>query len=366
MNKSFYAEYADKYFGNLVLSIVERLNEKRTNALTYLYRDMLVPTFSADGTWQSIIADYTRVAADVVALDSELPLKSRDSIEVAHGYLPKLGMKLFLTEKQMDDLDTMLAKGLPINQVIQAMFADVPRCIEGIYERIEEMFLAELSSGVAITNHNVGTGVRLDIGYLDANKFTAIDTVWKNDVTGAYNSDALILDDMEQIFDKALADQNTITDIFCDDYALRAMYRNNQFKQQYAFNQDFVGSNIPTLDFDKAAQVVMTKWGATLHRVARKIKTEVNGIKRTHSPWAEGRIIFTCSPVVGNLVYGNLAENSRRVANVTYQEADNFILASRYSDNDPLREFTSAQAKVVPIIQNVDQIYSLDPKNVQG
>ena len=76
MEKSMYFEYAEKFFPQLVLSVVEKLNDS-SRPLTYLYRDLLTRQFSADGKWASILAHYTQVAADVVALDSELPLKAR-------------------------------------------------------------------------------------------------------------------------------------------------------------------------------------------------------------------------------------------------------------------------------------------------
>ena len=165
MEQSLYFEYVKKYFPMLVVSIIERLNEKRTNQLPYLYKQLLTPDFSADGRWASILAEYNRVAADVVALDSELPLKSRDSIETASGEIPKLGMKLYLTEKQMKDIDSMIAQGLPINTILNKIFNDLPRCIEGVWERIEDMFLSEMSTGVGLSTRNNGTGVRVDVGY---------------------------------------------------------------------------------------------------------------------------------------------------------------------------------------------------------
>ena len=148
MQQSLYFQYTEKYFPLLVLSIVEKLNEKRQQSLPYLYKDMLTPQYSSDGMWASVLAQYTRVAADVVALDAELPLKSLDTIEVAHGEIPKLGMKLYLTEKQMKDIENMIAKQMPIQQIIGKIFVNLRRCIEGIFERLEDMFLSELSTGV--------------------------------------------------------------------------------------------------------------------------------------------------------------------------------------------------------------------------
>ena len=65
-------------------------------------------------------------------------------------------------------------------------------------------------------------------------------------------------------------------------------------------------------------------------------------------------------------MWTNCAEATRPVNGVTYQTADNAILVSRYSTNDPLREFTSSQAMIVPIISNVDMIYTVDSTKIVG
>lgn len=156
MEKSLYLEYVKRYFPALVTSIIERINEKRTTQLPYLYKQLLTPDFSADGRWASVLAEYNRVAADVVALDSELPLKTRDSIETASGDIPKIGMKLYLTEKHMKDIDAMIAQQMSIGQIVNKIFNDLPRCLEGVWERIEDMFLSEMSTGVGLSERKIG------------------------------------------------------------------------------------------------------------------------------------------------------------------------------------------------------------------
>lgn len=359
-SQSIYFNYVKKFFPSLVLSVTEKMNDS-TRPLSYLYRDLLTRQYSADGRWASILAEYTRVAADVVSLGSELPLKSRDSIASVTGDIPKMGMKLSLTEKQIKDIDAMLAQpNLPFTTVIQNMFADVPRCIEGIYERIEDIFLSEMSTGVGLSDMNNGTGVRVNVGYREANQFTSQAGAW------ATNENAKPIDDIQKVFDKALADGNTITDVYMDDFALRAMYKNKQVREQFAFVQNFVGTNIPNLSFDQLSLMFLSVFGVTLHRVSRKIRTEINGVKEAHSPWEQGRVVFTCDAKIGSLVWTTLAEASRPLPNVVYQPADEFILASRYSFTDPFREITAAQAMVVPIINNVDRIYTLDPTTDLG
>lgn len=358
MEKSFYFEYVQKFFPQLVLSIVEKINERNKTKQTYMYKNLLNPDFSADGKWASILADYSRVAADVVSLDSELPLKKRDSLSTATGDIPKLGMKLYLTEKQMKDIDNMIAQGLSVNLIINKIFADTPRCLEGVWERIEDMFLSGLSTGVALSTRNNGTGIRLSYGYKDENQF-GVATLWNG-------ADAKVMDDIKRVMDKADEDSNTITDIWADDTWLNAFYTNQQAREQWAFINKFVGTSVPALDLDSAAETLKKKFGITLHRVNRKIKTEINGVRQSHKPWKDGTAVFTCDEKLGSLVWTTLAENTRPVAGVVYQTADEFILLSKYAKNDPLQEFTSSQAMVVPVIDNVDRIYCLDSKTVQA
>lgn len=361
MEKSLYFQWTEKYFPQLVLSVVEQINERNASSqFPYLYRTLLSRRYSLDGRWASILANYTRVAADVVALDSELPLKSRDTLEKVTGDIPKLGLKLQLTEKQMKEIDGMIAQGLPEEQIVRAIFGDTARVIAAIYERIEDLFLSEFSTGVGISTRSNGTGVRIDVGYKQENQ-KGVAVVWNG------NADtATPIDDFQKIFDKALEDGNTITDVYADDYALRAMYQSKQVRESFAFLSGFVGDKIPTLNFEQVARVVNTNWGWTLHRVARKIKTELNGTRASHSPWAEGRVVFACDDTVGALVWTNVAEATRPVAGVTYQTADEFILAKRFSTTDPLKEITASEAMVIPVVDGVDRIYTLDSKTAEA
>lgn len=363
MNESLYFELVKKFFPNLVLSLVEKYNSKAEGiALTYLYKDFLAPNYSSDGRWASILADYNRVAADIVSLSSPLPIKSREAIETASGKLPKLGLKMELGEQEMKNIDALLRQpNANLNLVTQKIFDDVPRCITAIYERCEDMFLSGLSTGIALAERNEGTGIRIDYGYKTANKF-GVTTVW--DDTADTNTP---IDDIERVIDKAtLEDGNTPLHLFADDTWLRNFYKSKQVREQYAFDQDFVGSNIPTLDFNKAADVVLRRWGLRLHRVARSIKTEINGVRKVHSPWAKGVAAFACDDRLGSLVYTDVAEQTRPVNGVEYQTADDYILLSKYSKSDPLREYTASQAMVAPIIDNVDRIYLLDTNTVQA
>lgn len=365
MEKSLYFQYVNKYFPQLVLAIVAKLNDTN-RPLSYMFRDLLTPSFSVDGRWSTLTGNYTRVAADVVAMDSPLPLIKRDTVEAASGYIPKMGLKLFLNEKQMSDIEAMLAVGTPIDQVVRVIFEDTPKVIEAIYERIEYMLLLGLSTGAALATEaegNRGVGVRLNYGFKAANQF-GVSVKWNGNAATCKP-----FDDIKKVMDKAEEDGNTIIRVYADDQWIDDACASEQVRNYYAFalnNTVTAAANVPVLDREQLYSIIMRKYGIEVVRINRSVRTEKNGVQTSVKPWKKGSATFVCDERVGDLVWTNLAEASHRVAGVTYETANDFILVSKYRENDPLREYTSSQARVVPVIANVDRIYTLDSTAVQA
>ncbi|MCH5331506.1 MAG: major capsid protein [Alistipes sp.] len=363
MEKSLYGALVDKYFANLVLSITARLNDKAQDGLPYLYKQLLGTDYSTDGKWSTLTGAYTRVAADVVAMDSPLPLKKRDALAVAGGNIPKLGMELYLNENQMSEIDALLRMDKPnINAILRKVFGDTNRVIEGVFERMEGMFLQGFSTGVALADtDNVGTGIRVDYGYLDANKF-GVKAKWEGNATTAK-----ALDDIEKVKAKATADGNRIVKAYADPYFFSNIAENAQVRSQFAFNSGFVGTDVPILDDTQVSALMQRKFGFPVYKVDRAVLTEKNGVQTSHKYWQEGIIAFVCDEEIGSVVWTDLAEMNHPVAGVDYQTADEYILVSKYRDNRPaLREYTASQARAIPVISNPDRIYTLDIKSVQA
>lgn len=361
MEQSLFIQWVNKYYPALVLRTVETLNEKNQTALTYLFKQLLRKEYSVDGRWSTLTGAYTRVAADVVAMDSSLPLKTRDALEKASGEIAKMGMELQLTEKQMSDIDAMIAQQMPEAQIVAKVLADVPRVIEGIFEQLELQFLQGLSTGVALTNaNNVGTGVRVNYGYLTANQF-GVSVLWSTPAT------SVVVDDINRVLTKALNDGHKVIHAYGNTATFNALVASKQFKEQFAFNQGFVGSSIPAPTTDQANKVFRDLWGFDYTKVDRTIKIEKDGTKTNVTPWKDGTIVFTCDDQVGSVVWTRLAEMNRPAKHVSYQTAEDYILVSKYHTVRPsFAEFTTSQARVVPIVTNVDRIYTLDTKTVQA
>lgn len=365
MEQSLFFDYVKKYFPQLVLQTVEKLNDSN-RPLTYMFRTLFTPRFSVDGRWATLKGNYTRVTADIVAMDSKIPLIKRDTIETANGFIPKLGVGMTLNEKQMSDIDAMIAQGVPELQVARAIFEDTPKVIEAIYERLEYMALAGLSTGLATadSDNNKGQETRINYGFVTANKF-GVSAVWKNNSTTAKP-----FDDIKRVLNKAEEDGNTVIRVFADDQWIDDACASEQVRNYFAFavNNTTVANSgtLPILDREQLETILQRKYGIELVRVNRSIRTEKNGKQTSIKPWKTGSATFVCDDVLGDLVWTNLAEMTRPVAGVTYTTAENYILVSKYRKNDPLVEFTTSQSRVIPVISNVDRIYTLDSTQVQA
>lgn len=360
MEQSLFLEYVNKWFPGIVIGMSEKINGSALEP-SYLHKRFLTPEYSQDGKWQSITGLFTRVMADVVAMDSSLPLKKRDAILRATGEIPKQGMELKLNETELTKLKNLIKTGAKESMIVQKLFADVAKCIYGIHDRNEFMFLQGLSSGVTLVTDatNVGTGIRLDFGYFTENKF-GVTTLWSNPAS-------LPFDDIQRVLDKATMDGNTITRVMLDKTAFNNLAKTTQAKELYAFNQSFVGSNIPSPSLDQMNLFVSSRYGFVFELVDRSLRYEKNGVQTSIKPWQDGAVIFLANEKVGQLVWSELAEAAYPVAGVAYQTSDEYILVSKYRMNRPsLGEFSNSQALVCPVIGAVDQIYQLDSKTLQA
>jgi hypothetical protein len=352
MNQSLFVQFI-AYFALLSKTIEEKVNGKKTE-LTYLHKQMLTERLSVDLQWKSLSVNSNIVAADIVALDSALPLKKRDSFGTASGDIPKVGMKMQLSEKQMTDIDVLKARNVETSVLVDKIFDDQKKVTMGIHERNEFIFLQALSTGVGLVEdeNNVGTGIRVDFGYPNSNKYGAV-KAWSDPT-------AKPIDDIKRIVKAARIAGDNIKFLLMSDTAFDRMADNQQTRENFAFSQGFVGSTIPTPDFQQVNELMQRKFGLEIVIVDRTVITERDGVRTVNTPWAVDNVIFLTSMNVGELTYGILAEETRKSPKVMYEKSGSYILLKKWSTDEPFAEFTSSQALVLPVINNVGSIYLLN------
>lgn len=362
MNESLFIEFVKSIWPKLALYIKEKVNNGKE--LTYLHKTMLRSVYSADQKWEGTSANTNYVSADVVAMDSPLPPKKRDAISQSNGTLPKIGMKKILKETQINAInimrarltmaDTPEAKKAEKARILERLTDDALACSVGIDERNEANFLTALSEGVIVVEdeENTGTGVRLDYGYLDENQF-GVDVV-----------DHVSKESIERVIDAADANGISFTRIAIALSTYKKMRQEDWAKEMVASYKGLTFTSaaklpVPTAsDFDAAFADEFG--GITFLKIDRSVITEKNGVRKTYKPFSANKLVFLTTEEVGSLVWGTLAEATNPVQGVVYSTVDSYKLIAKYSKTDPLQEFTSGQALVAPVIENVDQIYVID------
>lgn len=368
MEKSLFIEYVSKVWPKLSLFVQEKVNNQK-KPLKYYHKEMLTPVYSADQKWEGTSANTTYVAADMVAMDSPLPLKNRDSIAQASGKLPKVGMKKVLRETQINAINIMKAhlsmtsdanaKKAQLQRIFNKITDDGYACSVGIDERNEFNFLKGLSDGIILVEDedNTGTGLRIRYGYLPSNSF-GVETV--GSITG---------DDIERVLSKANDDQNSLSVVAIALSTYNKIRKSQWAKELVAANKEQTVTETAKLPVPNASsfdEAFKEEYGLDFLKIDRTVIIEKNGKRNSYKPFNANKLIFLPSADnVGSLVWGTLAEDTNRVNGVEYATVDSYKLISRYSKTDPLQEFTNGQALVLPVIENVDQIYSLDLSEAQ-
>ncbi|WP_231464690.1 major capsid protein [Pedobacter sp. Leaf132] len=361
MEVTKYLELVEGYFPGLVLKIVETINGTNSQR-TYLFRRFLKKTYSVDGKWEAITVNGQVITADYVAMDSPLPLKRRPSQSSASGTIPKSGLEMQLNESQMDAIDTMIALQKPQALIAAKLLEHLPIVILAVYETIESTFLQSLSTGVGLIqdDKNTGVGIRMDFKYRNDHKF-GVTKLWSDPTSKPF-------DDLNRARAKAKAEGGkTITKWLITESDLMNIASTNQAKQLFAFSQNFVGENIPEPDFDQLNATAKKRFKYDFEVVDRSMVSQKNGVNTTYQPWAEHAVVGICTEQLGDLVWKEPAEKNRPVDGVKYESPEDFLLVSQFRVNRPtLAEVVNSQARIVPVISAINDIFLLDSNTIQG
>lgn len=365
---TMFPEYVDKYFGKVIGKITERYNGEKAKQ-NLLYKTMLAEEYSADLSWGATELDNVIVAADVVAMDASIPLKKRGRISTASGKLSKIALKFRKGEKDISDLNIIIARGTDEATIAGKVLNDVPRVVDGTDARIEMMFEQALSTGAMLVQDedNDGVGVRVTF-YKEKNTFETIVSAWDGDPEKITPQD-----DLQQLFDKAGEDGNSIAIVMISKRYFNLFRKSRQGRELAATfqNRSFTKNTIlPTPGRAAFMEALEDEFGAKFRIVDSSFKVQrPDGTEVSVHPWEEANIVCIPSERVGRLVYGTLAEETNPVEGVAYQKSGSFLLISKYANNDPLEEFTSGQALCLPVIDGADSIYLLQankaPENTE-
>ena len=160
MNESLFIQFIRAIFPKLSLYVKEKENPKER---TYLYKEMLTDVYSPDQKWEGSSAKTTYVAADIVEMDSDIPLKKRGQIATSNGKLPKIAMKKILFESDINSINIMKAQYENIVARANSFQA------QGLVEQATSTRQAAKTAKARIINKLMNDGVACSVGLEERN-----------------------------------------------------------------------------------------------------------------------------------------------------------------------------------------------------
>lgn len=361
--------------------LAKELNKK--NLQTYLnervYDKLYWPTFfplksTPYLSYETLIGSQgNRVAADIVAYDVSAPLKTRKTVSKLSGEIPSIRMKKKMTEADLNTYNILKAMAKPEqNALLDLVFGDIDACVDGVNARLEWIVFQALSKGQitlskttnaggviteeavdfglpsqTIGNKNVASVV-WTAGHTTTKPITDIEAVMV--VAGGLGiKPKYILMNRTKWAEFRVSDE---TLDFVAPYALYGGVRKKRSPNLTVANEALESEGLPTIII-----------------VDTRISYEDSGHTITSvDPWldssgADRFVTFLEDLKCGDMLAGPIAEETNPPKQVI-QAKKGPILISKWSDVDPVAEYTKGEINAFPSWPTIDRVLSLDTENV--
>ena len=323
-------------------------------------------------TYETLIGSKgNRVAADVVAYDVSAPLKTRKVVSKLSGEIPAIRMKKKMTEMDLNTYNIMKAQAKPEQKaLLDLIFGDVDSCVDGVNARLEWMVFQALSKGLITLSKTTNSGgviTEADINFglpsqtignkqvasvvwtaavTTTKPITDIETVMTAAGTLGIKPRYMIMNRSKWLEFRA---SDEVKD-FVAPYALYGGTRKKRSPNLKVANEALAAESLPTL-------IIIDT------RVAYE---DINHNITNVDPWLNSNdrfVTFLEDLKCGDMLYGPIAEETNPPKQVL-QAKKGPILISKWSDVDPVAEYTKGELNAFISWPTIDRVMSLDTEHV--
>ena len=322
-------------------------------------------------TFETLIGSKgNRVAADVVAYDVSAPLKTRKTVSKLSGEIPSIRMKKKMTETDLNTYNILKAMAKPEQKsLLDLVFGDVDACVEGANARLEWMVFQALSKGLITLSKTTNAGgviteEDIDFGLPAANKQVAA-VSW---TTAAYATTTPITD-IETVM-TAAGDLGIKPRYILMNkskwLAFRVSTQVLDFVAPYALYGGVRKKRAPNLSI--ANEALASEGYPMIIIIDTRISYEdVNHTITSVDPWldaagADRFVVFLEDLQCGDMLHGPIAEETNPPKQVI-QAKKGPILISKWSDVDPVAEYTKGELNAFPSWPTIDRVMNLDSES---
>jgi len=245
--------------------------------------------------------------------------------------------------------------------ILDLIFNDVKNSAEAPHKRLDIFTLEALSTGQIVLNttknpDGMVTEDAIDFG-VPAGNFETATAIWS---TGGTSSKPIT--DIMAIVEEA-AGQGVIFD--------RMMMRRSVFNYMRLCDEvkDYVsnwriGSAQAEVNTTLALvnQFLQAEGLPRIVLVEASVDIEKDGVTSAYNPWDADNVTFVPAGMMGDMLNAPIMERMFPAKHVTYAEA-NRVLIKKWSETDPLKEYTACELNAFPSWKNADKCWILDTES---
>lgn len=325
------------------------------------YLDWDVPTIGLN--FEELIGQYNlSVAAATLDSKGKEPILGTEGLETLKQkvltHQMSYSMPIEEYRKVLQILDSrMLTDDQKTQQLINLMWNNVSTVVKSVQSKLDIIFLGALSNKGVFTfnaNNNPEGGVRGIIDYkMPPENIASVTLDWTD--TNKDNVDSF--EDIQGVVDAA-QDKVTFDKILMSPARLSYLLKSRKMKQ-VIFGTDKSGTPLLMSDLNEFLRSNDLPVIETVRRITR---IQDNGKLSEYKPWNDKNIVFVPAGKLGVIKNAYADNELRQEPGVTYSNYGRIRISQwgkGETDNSNGVEFTKAQSLSLPVITEINGIYSL-------
>lgn len=311
--------------------------------------------------WETLTGEKgAPVIADVISYDASAPQKKREVVGKMSGDIPKTAIKRGMNESDWNEYQ-QLSRDVSGDANLQALldlaFKDQDFVYNGVRGRFEWWCMQLMSKGGFTLNATNNNGVVTEefVGCGMPNENKKVSSVnWSNSSTADGLQD--IEDMLVAAYAKGVNPRYVI--MRSDDFALLKKQNSTtskikgwvNYQTKLTVTKQIINDYLAAQE--KPVQIVIVDPSVRIEDKAHN-RTVVN-------PWEEHRVCFVEDLKVGDIQHGPIAaESSEEYKKKAITIKQDFVFMSKWSELEPFKEWTKAEANAIPVINDPDAMFIL-------
>lgn len=347
-------------------SLIKQVDRKNMGARlnTRHVKPMYFPNFfgvkqKSSLKWETLTGEKgAPVIADVISWDASAPQKTREIVAKLSGEIPKTAVKRGMNESDYNEymqLQRDASGDAAQLEILNLAFKDQDFVYNAVRGRFEWWCMQMMSRGGFLLNANNNNGIVtaefVGCGMPIANQMKS-SADWESTAT------ADGLQDIEDVIVKASENGVAIK------YVVMHSSSFSMLKKQKSTIEKIKGWINGTTKITITKKLINEYLSeqeipVQIVTVAPAVRIEDKSRRRqTVNPWARKRICFLEDLNVGDIQHGPIAaERSEAVSKKAITLKKDFIFLSKWSELEPFKEWTKAEANAFPVVNDPDAMY---------